>query len=153
MTSNGTLTSLDSFTGANNGAYPYAGLVQGGDGSFYGTTVNGGTHGYFYAGRFFGYGTVFKISTSGELTNLWSFTGGNGGAFPQAGLVQGSDGCFYGTTSRINLNGNLSGHGTVFKISPSGELTNLYSFTGGNDGRPPPRRSGARQRRLFLWHD
>ena len=44
------------------------------------------------------YGTVFKISTNGALTSLYSFTGGNDGANPEAGLVQGSDGNFYGTT-------------------------------------------------------
>ena len=47
-----------------------------------------------------GYGTVFKISTNGALTTLYSFTGGNDGADPNAGLVQGSDGNFYGTTVR-----------------------------------------------------
>ena len=86
----GLLTSLYSFTGGNDGANPEAGLVQGSDGNFYGTTYNGGTNG--------GYGTVFKISPNGALTSLYSFTGGNDGGYPDAGLVQGSDGNFYGTT-------------------------------------------------------
>ena len=89
---NGALTTLYSFTGGNDGANPAAGLVQGSDGNFYGTTtVRRHAHG--------NYGTVFKISTNGALTSLYSFTGGNDGANPYAGLVQGSDGNFYGTTS------------------------------------------------------
>ena len=91
ISTNGALTTLYSFTGGNDGAGPDAGLVQGSDGYFYGTTYGGGTNG--------GYGTVFKISTNGVLTTLYSFTGANDGAYPQAGLVQGSDGNFYGTTS------------------------------------------------------
>ena len=91
ISTNGALTSLYSFTGGNDGANPVAGLVQGSDGNFYGTTSGGGTNDA---------GTVFKISTNGALTSLYSFTGGNDGAYPYAGLVQGSDGNFYGTTRR-----------------------------------------------------
>jgi uncharacterized repeat protein (TIGR03803 family) len=123
ISTNGALTSLYSFTGGNDGALPYAGLAQGSDGYFYGTTQNGGTNNV---------GTVFKISTNGALTSLYSFTGGYDGGWPQAGLVQGSDGYFYGTTQ---YGGNNSG--TVFKISTKGALTSLYSFTGGNDGANP----------------
>ena len=124
ISTNGALTSLYSFTGGNDGANPDAGLVQGSDGNFYGTTYGGGTNGY---------GTVFKISTNGALTSLYSFTGGNDGANPNAGLVQGSDGNFYGTT----YSGGTNSYGTVFKISTNGALTSLYSFTGGNDGANP----------------
>ena len=95
ISTNGVLTSLYSF--ARSGtmmepamADPMAGLVQGSDGYFYGTTQGGGTSGY---------GTVFKISTNGGLTTLYSFTGANDGAYPYAALVQGSDGYFYGTTA------------------------------------------------------
>ena len=101
----------------NDGANPVAGLVQGSDGYFYGTTSDGGTNDS---------GTVFKISTNGALTSLYSFTGGNDGASPHAALVQGSDGYFYGTTSA----GGTNDSGTVFKISTNGALTTLYSFTG-----------------------
>src|SRR5690242_3429170 len=76
-----TFTSLYSFTGGNDGYIPN-GLVQGSDGDFYGTTLNGGMNSD---------GAVFKINTSGKLTSLYSFTGGNDGASPQAGLAQGSD--------------------------------------------------------------
>src|SRR5579859_6926592 len=83
-------TTLYSFTGSNDGAWPEGGLVQGSDGSFYGTTHYGGTNGL---------GTIFRISSNGFLTSLYSFTGGNDGFIPMDGLVQGSDGDFYGTTS------------------------------------------------------
>ncbi len=92
ISTNGVLTTLYSFAGGNDGGNPYAALVQGTDGYFYGTTYGGG-HKHRP-----GYGTVFKISTNGALTTLYSFTGGNDGAYPEAGLVQGTDGYFYGTT-------------------------------------------------------
>jgi uncharacterized repeat protein (TIGR03803 family) len=138
LSTNGSLATLYSFFGsftnagdeAPDGASPFFALVQGSDGYLYGTTYGGGTNGV----EFGGYGTVFKISTNGALTNLYSFSGGNDGATPN-GLVQGSDGNFYGTTySATVLNG---GNGTVFKIGTNGVLTNLHTFTGGNDGRYP----------------
>jgi uncharacterized repeat protein (TIGR03803 family) len=56
---------------------------------------------------------VFQISSNGTLTSLYSFTGGNDGGAPQAELVQGSDGSFYGTT----YGGGLAGAGTVFRLT------------------------------------
>ena len=117
-------SSLYSFTGGSDGANPFAGLVQGSDGSFYGTTENGGTHGN---------GTVFRISPTGALTSLYSFTGGADGANPLAGLAQGRDGYFYGTTESGCTNDCW---GTVFKINTNGILTTLYSF-GWDDGAYP----------------
>jgi uncharacterized repeat protein (TIGR03803 family) len=137
ITTNGTLTTLYNFgtiiTNASgdvwplDGGNPMAELVQGSDGYFYGTTSSGGTY--------TNWGTVFQISTNGVLTTLHSFTGGNDGRSPRAGLVQGSDGSFYGTTAGGGTNGGW--WGTMFKISPNGALTTLYSFTGGNDGASP----------------
>ena len=124
ISTNGALTSLYTFTGTNDGANPFAGLVQGSDGYFYGTTWGGGTNNE---------GTVFKISTNGGLTSLYSFPGGNDGADPQGGLVQGSDGNLYGTTQ----NGGTNGAGTVFTISTNGVLATLYSFGSGSDGANP----------------
>jgi uncharacterized repeat protein (TIGR03803 family) len=126
VSSIGSLTTLWSFGGGTDGASPQAGLVQGSDGNFYGTTYSGGNYGV---------GTVFRITAGGSLSNLWSFTGGTDGANPQAGLVQGSDGNFYGTTLSGGPSTNCPGGcGTVFKISSAGSLTTLYSFTGINDG-------------------
>ncbi len=120
----GSLTNLHSFNNfIGEGHQPEGGLIQGRDGYFYGTTTSGGT---------MGHGTVFRMDSSGNLTNLHSFSGSDG-QNAQAALVQGSDGEFYGTT----YSGGASGSGTVFKITPTGNLTNLWSFTGGSDGGNP----------------
>jgi uncharacterized repeat protein (TIGR03803 family) len=113
MTPSGALTTLASFNGIN-GSFPCAGLVQGSDGNFYGTTAGGGAGGG---------GTVFKMTSAGTLTRLVSFNGPDGNG-PQAPLVQGSDGNFYGTTTY----GGASGLGTVFRVTPAGVLTTLVSF-------------------------
>jgi len=120
MTPQGVLTTLYSFCSQANcadGEYPYAGLVQATDGNFYGTTYAGANGG----------GTVFKISQSGTLTTLYSFcsqTNCADGETPYDGLVQGTDGNFYGTTSQ----GAVNNGGTIFKVTPGGALTTLYSF-------------------------
>jgi uncharacterized repeat protein (TIGR03803 family) len=116
---------LYSFTGGVDGNLPTAGLIQGSDGSLYGTTYEGGTNGL---------GAVFKITTNGVLTTLYSFTGGTDGYEPWAGLVRGADGNFYGTTEYGGLS---SGGGTVFRITPTGTLTTLHRFNGGADGAYP----------------
>src|SRR5207237_123251 len=113
----GSLTTLHSFSGfPADGAVPFAALVQGSDGNFYGTTALGGAH--FK-------GTVFKINATGNLTTLHSFSGSpSEGANPIAALVQGSDGNFYGTTA----SGGEHFQGTVFRITPAGAVTVLHSF-------------------------
>ncbi len=122
MTPVGVLTTLVEFTEngtSNKGREPYAGLVRGSDGIFYGTTSSGGATGN---------GTVFKVTTAGVLTTLVAFTdngASNKGALPYAGLVEGSDGNFYGTTRF----GGASGNGTVFAVTPAGVLTTLVEFS------------------------
>lgn len=119
----------------SDGANPHASLIQGIDGNLYGTTVSGGSGVGFCAGDNDGCGTVFKITPTGTLTTIYSFCSPQGdcsnGANPVAGLVQASDGNFYGTTA---AGGDYNG-GTIFKITPAGVLTRLYSFDGthGND--------------------
>ncbi|HKF00791.1 MAG TPA: choice-of-anchor tandem repeat GloVer-containing protein [Candidatus Sulfotelmatobacter sp.] len=106
-----------------DGAGPNAPLVQGIDGSFYGTTDSGGMYGY---------GTVFKITSAGSFNVLHNFTCGDDGCVPVDGLVQGTDGSFYGTTRE----GGANGDGSVFKMTPGGTVTTLYTFSG-PDGAAP----------------
>jgi uncharacterized repeat protein (TIGR03803 family) len=131
MTTSGTLSTLYSFTGVSDGANPAAGLVQGADGNFYGTTEYGGAYEDQWGDTF---GTVFTIMTNGTFTSLYSFSGIDG-ANPAAGLVQGADGNFYGTTSFGGVDYYLD-DGTVFKITAIGSFTSLVSF-GGRDGIEP----------------
>jgi uncharacterized repeat protein (TIGR03803 family) len=109
---------------------PYAGLVQATDGSLYGTTIYGGGYDGFGYCFDYGCGTVFKITPAGTMTKLYSFcaslTDRSDGALPDAGLVQGTDGNFYGTTSAGGA--PPARGGTVFKITPTGTRTTLYSF-------------------------
>src|ERR1017187_6061793 len=121
ITPGGTLTTLYSFCSQTNcadGDEPVAGLVQAANGDLYGTTAGGGINNG---------GTVFKITPSGTLTTLYSFcsqTNCADGRGPVAGLVQAANGDLYGTTGQDGANGG----GTIFKITPSGTLTTLYSF-------------------------
>jgi uncharacterized repeat protein (TIGR03803 family) len=90
------------------------------DGNFYGTGSDGGADGW---------GTVFRITPDGALTLLHTFTGyPTEGALPYAGLLQATSGDFYGTTYAGGANGPDGIGGTVFKITPPGVLTTIYSF-------------------------
>jgi uncharacterized repeat protein (TIGR03803 family) len=125
ITPAGQFTVLHTFDNTD-GSNPLAGPVQATDGNFYGTTSSGGANGD---------GTVFKITPAGNLTTLYSFcsqTNCTDGANPYAGLVQATDGNFYGTTNK----GGTNNDGTVFEITPAGKLTTLHSFDG-TDGANP----------------
>lgn len=137
ITPAGRFTTLHTFCsqmGCSDGAQPYAALVLGADGIFYGTTAGSKGHP----------DTVFKISLRGRLTTLYTFCqqkNCSDGFSPMAGLIQGSDGDFYGTTA---YGGITRGHfcrvqvgcGTVFKITARGKLTTLHRFCAG--GYPCP---------------
>jgi uncharacterized repeat protein (TIGR03803 family) len=115
ITSAGTLTRLHSFA-LTDGAYPDGRLIQATDGNLYGTT----SYGASYAP-----GTIFKITPSGSFTTVYTFSPSDAdGAYPEGGLIQATDGDFYGTTAL----GGLRNAGTVFKMTPSGTLTTLYNF-------------------------
>jgi len=139
ITPGGRLTTLYSFCSQINctdGYDPQAALVQATNGDFYGTTVEGGATNPEVPD---GGGTVFKITPGGTLTTLYNFCSQINcadGDVPVAGLVQDSNGNFYGTTYA----GGAHGGGTVFKITPNGTLTTLYSFcsqSGCTDGSEP----------------
>ncbi len=119
-------TVLYSFTGASDGANPFAGLLQDAAGNLYGTTANGGSSGV---------GTVFKLSKAGKETVLHSFAGGTtDGCYPFGGLLRDTAGNLYGTTEVCGA----SGVGTVFKLTKTGKETILHSFAGGSsDGEFP----------------
>lgn len=115
----GTLTTLHTFCDDGppcaDGAQPDAALIQASNGDFYGTTQNGGTNGT-------NAGTVFKITSRGKLTTLYSFCSEpscTDGSYPNSSLVQAFGGNFYGTT-----------FSTVFKITAEGKLTTLHTFSG-----------------------
>jgi len=115
ITADGAFSVLHSFDGAM-GQRPYAPLIQGTDGALYGTASSGGEDkGY--------YGTVFKITTSGVLSTVYSFDGIHGDQ-PFGPVIQGTDGNLYGTTTR----GGAYAAGNVFKLTLAGTITNLHSF-------------------------
>jgi len=123
----GKLTTLHTFN-VGDACKPEAGLIQAANGNFYGTTNGGGLQGG---------GTVFEMTPSGQLRALYVFcstTSCEDGFRPMAGLVQATDGNLYGTTSQDghNCTANL-GCGTVFKITPAGHLSTLYSFCSFSD--------------------
>jgi uncharacterized repeat protein (TIGR03803 family) len=125
MTTNGTFTTLASFNIDVTGGYPTTALVQGADGNFYGTTSSGGAFGTTYYNGTYGGGTVYSVTTNGTLNTLISFESTNGLA-PQAALVQGADGCFYGTTyyGGVGFNGiNYSGDGIIFCLGAAPPTT------------------------------
>jgi uncharacterized repeat protein (TIGR03803 family) len=122
---------LYSFTGGTDGATPLAGLIMDSQGNLYGTAYTGGSEGW---------GTVYKISTTGQQSVLYSFTGAADGGAPSGPLVMDSQGNLYGTTQYAGSSTCNApfGCGTVFKLSPTGALSVLYTFTGVNgDGESP----------------
>ncbi len=132
MTASGTLTLLHSFgdgTVANDGAYPTGKLVQGSDGTIYGTTLGGGAYGL---------GTVYSVTTAGVVTIVYSFGASDiDGVFPDSGVVIGTDGNLYGTTSG---GGTSYSDGTVFQLTTAGVETVLHDFNDGSvtdDGITP----------------
>jgi uncharacterized repeat protein (TIGR03803 family) len=134
----GTETVLYSFTGGSDGKWPPGRLVLDSTGNLYGTTFGGGLmncdHGLH------GCGVVFKLDTTATETVLYTFTGAADGGSPAAGLVRDKAGNLYGTTyaggeANCPLNG-MPGCGVVFKVSKTGTMTVLHTFTNSDGSNP-----------------
>lgn len=123
VTTNGILTAIASFANTN-GAIPLSSLALAQDGNFYGTTSQGGN----------GLGVTYRVTSDGTLTALRFFPDDLPGAAgkPYGGLVSGSDGALYGTTS----SGGPLGYGTVFSMTTNGVITPLALFAGTNGSNP-----------------
>ena len=126
----GTETVLHSFTDGADGEYPAASLIMDSAGNLYGTTQEGGVAGGCNG---FGCGVVFEMTPGGTETELYTFSGGNDGAFPMCALLADGKGGFYGTTE----SGGKYRWGTVFEVSASGKEKVLHSFASGSDGNGP----------------
>ena len=120
ITAQGDFKELYAFVPAS-GYFPYAALTLDKSGNLYGTTTAGGAYNY---------GTVFKLTTSGSLTVLHSFTNGTDGASPEAPVFMTKSGDLWGTTA----SGGKADYGTIFRLRPDGTLTTLHAFTGSNGG-------------------
>jgi uncharacterized repeat protein (TIGR03803 family) len=136
LTPAGVETVLYSFTDSADGGTPQGSLLLDAQGNLYGTTARGGT---FNTTCPSGCGVVYKVTPAGKETVLYSFQGLPDGNQPLAGLVRDSARNLYGTTAfgGVPTSDFATGGGTVFKISPTGTETALYSFTGGADGGNP----------------
>jgi len=134
LSASGKLTVLHTYgSGSDEGASD-GDMVGDSSGNLYGTTYDGGSHGY---------GTVYELAKNGAFTVLYSFNWGVGadGARPVGKLLRDTSGNLYGTT---RYGGNYtgsdcqgSGCGTIFEVAPAGTETVLYSFKGASDGYDP----------------
>jgi uncharacterized repeat protein (TIGR03803 family) len=125
FTAAGSIKTIYSFTGGSDGGEPFdSALVRDSQGNLFGTTM--------FDGGKISFGVVFKVTPSGTETVLHTFLGGSDGAHPKGSLISDSEGNLYGTTS----SGERLKGGTVFKITPSGTMTELHTFSG-PDGFDP----------------
>ena len=128
----GAFANLHHFACTNGeGLGPICRLTQIPNGEIYGTTFYGGASGCSGIGA----GTVFKITTNGAFTTVLSFNGTNG-ANPQCGLILGSDGALYGSTTGSG-GPSGDGYGTIFRLTTNGVLTTLHTFDYLTDGSLP----------------
>jgi len=124
LTSHGKKKILHSFASDGDTYAPNSPLIMDADGNLYGTTTMGGVADN---------GTVYKVTPTGQETVLLSFMGGSEGFFTAGGLIMDASGNLYGTAQL----GGANGVGAVFKLTPGGQETILYSFDYGNYGQQP----------------
>lgn len=115
ITPSGVLSVVFNFDIAVGGVTPIAPLIQASDGNFYGTTFGGGG---------FDQGTVFRLTSIGTMTIVHSFNFTGDGGKPESGLVEGTDGNFYGAAR----DGGASGFGTLYMVTPGGIYNVLHTF-------------------------
>jgi uncharacterized repeat protein (TIGR03803 family) len=118
ISTDGTFTPLHNLNGNTEGIGPNAPPVQGNDGNYYGTVGNGNNAVF---------GTAYKMTPAGVFTIIHTFDNTN--RYPN-GLILGTDGNFYGTTT------GSTGFGTIFRMTPQGNVTVLHTFSG-PDGQSP----------------
>lgn len=122
--SNVTFQTIYEFTGLPSARSPYAAPVSDGNGNFFEPTYYGGT-----ANR----GAIVKLDSEGTVTVIYSFpSDGTAPGYPKASLLLGSDGDFYGTT----YSGGDNYEGTIYKITPDGDFTELMSFSSSTGYNP-----------------
>jgi uncharacterized repeat protein (TIGR03803 family) len=133
LTPSGAFTTLHSFCkddapACADGSNPVSeSLMQASATALYGTTGSGGAHNA---------GTIFKIDAATGFTKLYDFCSQGGkactdGADPTGRLIQGTDGNLYGVA---DYGGSASGQGTIFKMTPSGAFSTIYTFCEVNPG-------------------
>lgn len=123
LTPGGMLSNLYSFGNGTDGATSAGGLTLGTDGNFYGTTSGNGT------GNAAPNGTIFRMTPTGRLQTIYSFTGLSDSSQPSAPPIQGADGNFYGTTCGYYCGLFFTTNGSIYKITPSGTFTVLHTCT------------------------
>jgi uncharacterized repeat protein (TIGR03803 family) len=128
MTAAGVVTIVHRFAGGTEGAHPYAPLIQAADGRLYGTTF--GSCSPVSCDPAAG-GTIFRLPPGGPVTTLRHLDPNLEGTQPNAALVQGTDGNFYGSTTA----GRSSG--TIFRMTPDGAVTVLYNIDPRTNGYSP----------------
>ncbi|MGA8153033.1 MAG: choice-of-anchor tandem repeat GloVer-containing protein [Terriglobales bacterium] len=128
MTPKGTVTIVYNFD-FTHGSAPEGPLIQGNDGNFYGTAYSGGMGG---TGCSYGCGTAFKLTPHGDITVLHKFKAYGTGGYQPTGLVQATDGNFYGVT----LKGGTAAWGVIFRITPARTYSVLYNFDSADGASP-----------------
>src|SRR6266850_2055785 len=116
---------VHSFAGTNDGTMPTAAVIEAGDGMLYGVASKGGQ---------FGFGTVFRLNKDGSnFIVLKHLAGAVDGAYPEARLLEASDGFLYGAAS----GGGTNDYGTLFQLSKDGStFTSIFQFAGTNGANP-----------------